>query len=161
MSALSSSGCMLSIPGAFPFFRCPMAFLTSALLGSDVSISSISSGSSISISHTGLLGFSLFTTSEKCSHHRLILLSLSLRTLPVLSITVALCLGLSLLNTLVRVYSVFICCCLAAFSASFAISSVHLLLSTLTCLLLPYPFVGIHLAISVLASLILHRLASV
>ena len=63
--------CMLSIPGAFPFFRCPMAFLTSALLGSDVSISSISFGSSISISLTVLLGFSLFSTSEKCSNHRL------------------------------------------------------------------------------------------
>ena len=47
----------------------------------------------------------------------------------------ALCLGLSLLNTLVRVYSVFMCCCSATFSASFVISSVHFLLSTLTCLL--------------------------
>ena len=140
MSALSSSACKLSIPGAFPFFRCPIAFLTLVLLGSDVSISSISSGSSVSISLTGLLGFSLFSTSEKCSSHRLVLLSLSLRILPFLSITAALCLGLSLLNTFVRVYSVFMCCCLAAFSASSAISSVQLLLSTLTCLLTSLSF---------------------
>ena len=75
MSALSSSACMLSIPGAFPFFRCPIAFLTSALLGSDVSISFTSSDSSISVSLIGLLGFSLLSTSVKCSNHRLVLLS--------------------------------------------------------------------------------------
>ena len=68
MPTLSSSACMFSIPGAFPFFRCPTAFLTSALLGSDVS-----SVSSISISLTGLLGFYLFSTSVKCSNHRLVL----------------------------------------------------------------------------------------
>lgn len=45
-----------------------------------------------------------------------------------------------LTNIIVRVYSVFICCCLAAFSASSAISSVHLLLSTLTCLLISLSF---------------------
>ena len=77
MSALSISASKLSIPSAFPFFRCPIAFLTSILLGSDVSISSISSGSSISISLTGLLGFSLFSTSDKYSSRRLVLLSLS------------------------------------------------------------------------------------
>ena len=37
-------------PGAFPFSRFPIYFLTSALLGSDVSISSVSSSTSISIS---------------------------------------------------------------------------------------------------------------
>ena len=112
----------------------------SALLGSDVSISSISCCSSISMSLTGLLGFSLFSTSEKCCNHRQSLLPLSLRILPVLYITAALCLSLSLLNTLVRVYSVFMCCCSAAFSASFAISSVHFVLSTLTCLLTSLSF---------------------
>ena len=81
---------------------------------------------------------SLFSTSEKCSNHRLSLLSLSLRILPVLqhSALVFRC----LINTLVRVYSVFMCCCSAAFSASFAISSVHFLLSTLTCLLTSLSF---------------------
>ena len=40
MSAfLGSSACMLSIPKAFPFFRCFIASFISALLGSDVSVS--------------------------------------------------------------------------------------------------------------------------
>ena len=129
MSASSSSVCMLSILGAFQFF------LTSALLGSDVSISSISCGSSISISLTELLGFSV-----KCSNHLFVLLSFSLIIVLFLFITAALCQGLLLLNTLVRVFSVFTCCCSAPFSASSATHSVYLRLLSLARLLTSLSF---------------------
>ena len=50
---------LYAIPGAFPFFRCLKTSFISALLGSDLSISSIPSGDSISVMLTGLVGFSL------------------------------------------------------------------------------------------------------
>ena len=81
-----------------------LSILQGSLLPSSLRLcwvdSSTSHGSSISVSWTGLPGFWF------------------------LSITAALRLGLSLLNTLVIAQYV-TCCCLAAFSASFAISSVH------------------------------------
>ena len=80
---------------------------------------------------------SLFSTSEKVLQPSSELTFFIVKDLACFA---ALCLGLSLLNTLVRVYSVFMCCCSAAFSASFAISSVHFLLSTLTCLLTSLSF---------------------
>ena len=99
-SASNSSACMLPLPGAFPFFRCSIASFISAPLGSDVSISPISSGASHSAMLTGLLVFSLLSTLLKRSYHLLVLLALSVRMLPSLSFTAALCLGLSLLRHL-------------------------------------------------------------
>ena len=99
MSALRSSAVIESVPDAFLFFNCLVAFLISILLGFLISISSISMCSSFtSSSLMGWLGSSLIQISLKCSLHLCRVSSFPLIKFPFWSSTAILCFG-GLLHT--------------------------------------------------------------
>ena len=102
MAALRSLAVIESIPDGFPFFNCLIAFLISILLGSLISISSISMCSSFtSSSLMDWLGSSLFKTSLKRSLYLCRVSSFPLIKFPFWSSTATLCFGGLLHSTFV------------------------------------------------------------
>ena len=135
-----------------------LASLILALVGSDVSISSISSGAPILGMLTGLLGFSLLST----SFLKVLILPLGFAFFITKDVTIlVLYCGTVHLSLATQYLSPGMCCWRAAFSDSLAIFLFQRRLFILTCPLISvFISFSIHPAISILVSLILHRLAS-